>query len=106
MTENFIDLTTAARRSPGRPSTCAVWRWARKGVKSRTGERIQLQHIRAGGKLFTTDAWLHDFFEAVANADRAHFNGEPIAIPKPRTEKRRERQIESAESQLRAAGIL
>lgn len=42
----YITLTEVANITPGRPSTNCVWRWCRRGVKSRTGERIHLQHVR------------------------------------------------------------
>jgi len=104
--DDYIGLTAAAKRSPGRPNTATVWRWARKGVRSRTGERTTLEHIRAGGKLFTRPEWLDQFFKAVADADAKHFNGESIAVVKPATTRQREKQIEHAEKTLERAGIL
>ena len=65
MTGTYINLTEAAKRSPGRPHTASIWRWMRKGVLSRGGERITLDHIRAGGKLFTTESALETFFQRV-----------------------------------------
>jgi hypothetical protein len=44
-------------------------------VRSRAGLRITLKHIRVGGKIFTTEAWLREFFEKVADADAAYFAG-------------------------------
>ena len=52
--KDLITLAEAARIAPARPSTNCVWRWCRKGVLSRGGERIRLQHQRVGGIIFTT----------------------------------------------------
>ena len=101
-----ITLAQAAKLSPGRPSSCAVWRWCRMGIKSRSGGRIRLDHIRAGGRIFTTQAALQAFFERVAEADRAHFDTTPATPPKSRTSKQRERSVEQAEATLRAGGIV
>ena len=51
MTGEYINLTEAAKRSPGRPHSASIWRWMRKGVLSRSGERITLDHIRAAIEL-------------------------------------------------------
>ena len=100
-----ITLSEAAKRSPGRPSSCAVWRWCRTGIKARTGDRIRLEHIRAGGRLFTSEAALEAFFARVAEADREHFADRP-APPKSATSKQRKRSIEHAEGVLQSGGIL
>lgn len=72
---DWLTLGLAATKSPGRPSANCVWRWCRRGVLSRAGHRICLQHIRVGGKIFTNEAWLGEFFEKVADADAAYFAG-------------------------------
>ena len=106
MTEDYISLTEAAKRSPGRPHVASVWRWARRGVKTRGGERITLGHIRAGGKIFTTEQNLNDFFERVAEADAAHFAPKRQAPAPPTTDRKRQRSIELAEAELAEAGII
>lgn len=68
-----MTLTQAVKFAPGRPSVNAMWRWCRRGVKSRTGERIRLEHIRAGGKLLTTAAWVEAFCRRLAQADSVYF---------------------------------
>lgn len=103
---DHITLAQAAKLTPGRPSSCAVWRWCRVGVKSRTGERIRLDHIRIGGRLFTTESDLQRFFKLVAEADRAHFEVERPESAKPSTDRNRERSIERAEATLAKGGIL
>lgn len=70
----YLTLTEAAKQAPGRPSSNAVWRWARRGVLARTGERVRLRHIRLGGKILTRADWLHDFASTLADADTAHFD--------------------------------
>ena len=40
----LITLTEAAKITPGRPSTNCLWRWCRRGVLSRGGERVRLEH--------------------------------------------------------------
>lgn len=105
---HHITLSQAAKLTPGRPSVCAVWRWARRGIKSRTGDRIRLEHVRVGGRIYTTPDSLTAFFKAVSAADAAHFNEAHVPTTSPRrkrTEKQRERDIETAERELRAAGI-
>lgn len=103
---SHITLAQAANLSPGRPSSCAVWRWCRKGIKARSGGRIRLAHIRAGGRIFTTVADLESFFERVAEADRAHFELTPEPPPKPKTSRQWERSIEHADAVLAKAGVL
>lgn len=69
-----ITLTEAAKLAPGRPSTNCLWRWCRRGVLSRCGERVRLQHMRIGGKIFTTAAWVEEFGRRLAEADAAYFD--------------------------------
>ena len=71
--EEFITLSDAAKFSPGQPNTAAVWRWARQGVKARSGDRVYLRHVRVGGRIFTRPDWLGEFFSATAQADAEHF---------------------------------
>ncbi len=106
MNDKYIDLTQAAKVSPGRPHVASVWRWCRRGIKTRSGGRVRLEHIRAGGKLFTTEEALRRFFQAVAEADAEHFRAQPRASPKRSTNRQRNRSIEQAEQTLAGAGIL
>ena len=107
MDEKFISLAEAAKRSPGRPSANAVWRWCRKGVKARSGERVGLDHVRAGGKIFTSIISLEKFFSELARADRDYFSDpDPKpSRPKQPTKKQRQRSIRQAEATLKRAGI-
>lgn len=115
--EKHISLAEVARIAPGRPSTNCVWRWCRRGVKSRTGERIRLQHVRMGGMIYTTARWLEEFGQELADADAKYFDlnqafRDAAASPRRRQrvseaqhEIQRKQAIEDAERELDAAGI-
>ncbi len=114
-TEEHLTLSQAARLAPGRPSANCVWRWCREGVKSKSGERVRLKHMRFGGRIYTTRAWLEAFGLALAEADAKHFErveepDEPHATPRRRprravrlSEARRLHQ--EAERELEAEGL-
>lgn len=72
--DQFITLTQAAKIAPGRPSTNCMWRWCRRGVIARSGQRIKLEHIRMGGKIFTTQLWIDAFGRKLAEADAQYFD--------------------------------
>lgn len=74
ISDELIPLSAAAKAAPGRPSANAIWRWCRKGVRSRGGEYIRLRHVRLGGRVFTSLAWLAEFGEQLAAADAQHFD--------------------------------
>jgi len=80
-----LTLVKAAKQCPGRPSVNAVWRWCRKGIRSRNGEIIRLDHIRVGGRIYTSAQALNNFFSAVALADALHFNRDDLATPTQKT---------------------
>ena len=109
-TESYIALTQAARLAPGRPSINCLWRWCRKGVLARSGQRIRLQHVRIGGKLFTSAAWVKQFGLALAEADVDYFNldAAPVLPQQPsntRTDKQRQAAVERAERELAEMGV-
>src|SRR5438552_464163 len=72
--DEHITLGQAASRIPGRPSSNCVWRWCRRGVLGRNGERIRLEHVRLGGRVLTSERWLNEFGAKLAAADMAHFD--------------------------------
>ncbi|HKQ49704.1 MAG TPA: hypothetical protein VJZ71_16645 [Phycisphaerae bacterium] len=72
-TPDYISLTEVAKIAPGRPSTNCVWRWCRRGVRGRDGERVRLQHVRIGGMIYTTRHWLDEFGRRLAEADARYF---------------------------------
>ena len=119
VTDGHITLTQAANIAPGRPSANCVWRWCRRGVRSRNGERVRLQHLRIGGKIFTTARWLEEFGRALAEADARYFDlceaaaqVAAASVPRPRRrripsqfEEQRRREIAEAERELEEAGL-
>jgi hypothetical protein len=58
-----------------------MWRWCRRGVLARTGDRIRLEHVRVGGKLFTRPEWVQDFGHRLAQADARYFDREEAKRP-------------------------
>lgn len=102
---NHITLAQAANLSPGRPSSNAIWRWCRTGLKARSGERIRLDHIRAGGRLFTCEADLAAFFKRLADADRIYFEPTPTEPLNGQTNHQRAQAVEHAHGVLAKAGI-
>lgn len=115
VTDDYITLTEAAKIAPGRPSTNCIWRWCRRGVKARGGERVRLQHVRIGGMIYTTARWLKAFGRALAEADAKYFDLCEAAVeaarakelPAPRPARRRStyeqeelREIKEAEREL------
>ena len=109
-TQEYITLTQAAKLAPSRPSVNCIWRWCRKGVLARSGERIRLQHVRIGGKLYTTADWLSQFGQTLADADASYFrlDSKPaVSAPAPRTRTGKQRQaaIEKAERELTEMGV-
>lgn len=115
----LISLAEAAKTLPqanGKNfSTNTVWRWARKGVKSRAGDTIRLQHVRLGGKIYTTRQWVDEFGARLAQADAQYFEEaaqphiRPQCLPPKRSHtgysKERLAQIERAEQELRDMGV-
>lgn len=70
----YIPLSQAPNVVPGRPAINAIWRWCRLGVKSRSGERVRLEHRRVGGKIYTTQAWIDSFLSQITDADKSYFS--------------------------------
>lgn len=111
---DYLSITRVAKLAPGRPSTNCIWRWCRKGVLSRSGERVRLKHIRIGGMIYSTRQWLDEFGRCLAEADEKYFDfvdaaqrGDPARRRRKesRTEEARRLAIEDADRELRAAGI-
>ncbi|MCO6436785.1 MAG: DUF1580 domain-containing protein [Phycisphaerae bacterium] len=120
---DYLTLAEASKDVPGHPHVSCVWRWCRKGVKTRGGQTIRLEHCRLGGRIFTTAAWLADFGQRLAEADAEYFqlaDAAQVAAastvePLPRRRRRKQlspkntdyrlRQIEEAENELDRAGL-
>ncbi len=114
--DDLLTLSQAAKVVPGRPSPNCLWRWCRRGVLSRSGERVYLRHVRVGGKVYTGKQWLDDFGQALSEADAAYFRrNDDDALPPPvasRPRRRRRRfaehrrdTINSANQELEDAGL-
>lgn len=91
-----LTLSQAARIAPGSPTPNCIWRWCRRGVLARSGDRVRLQHVRIGGKLFTTARWLDEFGQRLADADAEYFEimeEEPTAPSAEVTPRRRARRL-------------
>jgi len=97
-TDQHLTLNQAARIAPGNVSPNCLWRWCRRGVLSRSGERIKLKHVRIGGKLFTMAKWIEDFGERLAEADAKYFelSDEPDGCAELASPPRRKRVTQSA----------
>ena len=106
--EKMLTLSEAAKKVPGGTKhISALWRWSRKGIKTNSGNRVRLEHIRVGAKLFTSKQALVRFFKAVADDDIKHFAAdasENTTAVDP-TPAQREKEIADADRRLAAAGI-
>jgi hypothetical protein len=109
--DGYITLVEASKLTPGRPSTNCMWRWCRKGVKSRNGERIRIKHVRMGGKIYTTAGWIAEFGKRLADSDAEYFDRDRPAPPayrrrhRKRSDTQRMADIRRAEAELKAAGL-
>lgn len=107
--EDLIGLAKATKLCPGRPDTSAIWRWCRRGVLTRGGERICLEHLRVGGRIYTSAEALRRFFRTVTEGDARHFDQrrrrQPKTTSRTRSDRQRQRDIQRADSRLAAAGI-
>lgn len=107
MLSDYLSLKDAAALCPNKPHVAALWRWARKGIKSKgSGGRIYLRHSRLGAKIYTSEKWLTEFFEAIAVADHAHFaSSQQTSTVIKSTPRQREKAVAQAEQELAQAGI-
>jgi len=104
---HYLTIAEAARSLPNKPAPSTVWRWCRRGVKARSGQRVYLDHVRLGGKIFVRTGDLDAFGAALAAADREHFAESDAQHdpPRTRTPAQRERDVERAEEELNRAGV-
>jgi len=74
--EQLVTLCEAAKLLPKlnskRISAHAIWRWCRKGVSG-----IHLEHVRIGGRIFTSPEALNRFVNGLAEADVRRLNPAP-----------------------------
>lgn len=88
--ETLITMPQASARLPGQPSLCTIWRWRLKGIGG-----CKLECVVIGGTPYTSVEALARFARHEGGSDQ----------PSIRTPAARERAIERAERELRAAGI-
>jgi hypothetical protein len=108
-TDELITLTVAATATANRVHPSSLWRWCRRGCKARNGRQIRLRHVRIAGRVYTSRQWLDEFMETLTAADIEHFSP-PAAPTKPgkirgRSERERQRDVESAERRCEALGV-
>ena len=85
-----------------------IWRWARRGIKSRNGKIIRLSHRRIGARLFTTRAALDEFFKRLTEADFEYFDSQDpheSTRHRQRTAKQRSQGQEDAMKVLEQAKV-
>lgn len=68
---HLLTLAAAAKLLPNHPHPSALWRWSRRGLRARNGQVIHLQHVRLGGRVYTSEEWLSDFGRKLAENDTA-----------------------------------
>ncbi len=115
LNENVIDLadvpSVLPSRSGKRLHVSCIHRWRHPGIKSRAGDRVQLECRRIGGRIVTSREAVARFCAALEAADLAHHQAKADAAPTvqappaPRRPKARDRAIARAESRLAAAGV-
>jgi flagellar basal body P-ring protein FlgI len=108
--EEYITLEEAAAIAPGHRSTNCIWRWCRKGIRSRSGTLVCLRHVRVGRTVFTTARWLVEFGENLAEADSAYFQlsrqaRQESKTVRRRSDKQRQAAIEKAQRELAEMGV-
>jgi hypothetical protein len=68
-----------------------------------------MEHVRIGGKLYTSAKWLAQFGQVLAEADANYFKLDTAALPTPqprgRTEPQRQAAIQRAERELKEMGV-
>ncbi len=107
--QNLLTLADVARQLPpgptGRkPSACAIWRWATKGL-----DGIRLPALRLGSTWYVRPSDLEAFGEQLArrSLEKLDKPAAPAqAKPKARSEARRARDIEQAREVLRREGVI
>ena len=103
-TERVLSLSDATKALPSlggkrlHPST--IWRWCKHGLGG-----VRLEYARLGKRIITTHEAIGRFAQALADANDKPRGPKLDDTPKPRTDKRRQRDIDTAENELAKAGI-
>ena len=110
--KGLISLTEATRIMPRldgkKVSTCAVWRWARRGLRG-----VKLDYCRVGRRICVTHQALRQFFTRLTELDRqvpADRRCQPrlfkrLSKRRPITSKERLRSLAEADRVLKRARI-
>jgi hypothetical protein len=86
-------------------SAVTLWRWMTKGIRDSFGNRVRLRRQRRGGVLYTTGAWIDEFFSELDRADDARWapSSQPSRPESLREQRgRRERDIDAAAVRVQA----
>jgi hypothetical protein len=86
-------------RNGARPTHSCILRWILKGVKGPTGDIIELEAVRLGGRWITSREAIQRFAERLT----PRINSEPA--PVARTPSQRQRASQRAASELERLGI-
>ncbi|MGD8453620.1 MAG: hypothetical protein PVJ57_17540 [Phycisphaerae bacterium] len=86
---SFMTLEEATRWIPRRFSAATIWRWIRYGLTTSSGTVVKLRHLQIGRRMFTTAAWLQEFFDALTAAADQAFQGRSKRRPQRKTRKTR-----------------
>lgn len=93
--EGLVGLSAVAGPMGVHPST--LTRWCNRGAKTKTGERVFLEHVRLPGRIMTTEAALSRFLAAISAT--------PEPVKTTRTPAKRRKAAEEAMAELRRMGI-
>ncbi len=106
--ENLVTLTEASKLLPRvggkRIHISTLWRWCKKGLRG-----IQLEYVRAGSKIITSQEALQRFFDECTRLDETgqQSNYKPVRPKnKLRSQASRHREIENANKILANAKII
>jgi hypothetical protein len=104
--ERMLSLTQAAHglpavrgKKPPHPNT--LLRWAKVGVKSKSGKIVQLEICRVGGTNFTSQEALMRFFTRLNDMEPAEPPSMPFAI-----DEKLKKQAEEAKRILKERGLI
>ncbi len=102
--EQLLSLTDAARAVPPidgkRPHVSTIWRWCRKGVRG-----IQLEYVRLGHRVCTSERALARFSQRLAEADAEPRSHSPPSRATTPSECQQKKSHQRAEVELNRAGI-
>lgn len=108
LSESILSLNEATKYLPPingkRPCISTLWRWCLRGVAG----GVRLEHGRLGGRIVTSKEALDRFATAVAERRIEEVNrvvAPAPVLPKSRSAKQRQRDIEAASCELAAMGV-